>query len=465
MLLTKLGELEKTMTKMQKLLELQSQQITEQNRRLGQLESRTPGIQMPSAGTGPEAAVQTAPMSEGEFNQRLGQSLGGSEKWLKDLKFSGDFRLRYDAFANHGADPNPDRNRFRFRLRYGFEKKFGEELKTGFVITTQERTTNTGHNADPTSNNQTMGNLFDAKNIWINKAFVTYNPKWIQVGPISGLELTAGKFDNPFEKGSTDMVWKNEVKPEGAAETLSLKVLEAEKVRLNSYFTAGQYILQESSAAGRDAEMYGYQFGLQPVFDIPFFEKPVESLGAVTYYDYSNYDRQMNWRIDQTAAGASLANGNSICSTTELCTGFKVMEYYGELKVTPYGLPIRPFADAAHNFEAGRSMRSRDAWSLGIKIGELAKKGSWQGQYQYKWIGADSVPGAFNDTDFGYRGFSGNKGSAIRLAYMLTDYMSLNSAAFIVRNLNIGSALDANSNDTINSEQQSRFQLDLTWKF
>ena len=65
--------------------------------------------------------------------------------------------------------------------------------------------TNVG-NLDPISTNQTLGNLFNFKNIWIEKAYATYTPEWAKVGDadglnISGLEVTAGKFNNPFEKG------------------------------------------------------------------------------------------------------------------------------------------------------------------------------------------------------------------------------------------------------------------------
>ncbi len=110
-------------------------------------------------------------------------------------------------------------------------------------------------------------------------------------------------------------------------------------------------------------------------------------------------------------------------------------------------------------------MRDRDAWGLGVKVGKSLKKGDWEAMYQYKWIGADSVPGAFNDSDFGYRGYAGNQGSVIKLGYMLTDYLTVNAAAYIVRNLNIGQALDATSTSRLKSEQQSRFQMDLVWKF
>ncbi|MFA5159439.1 MAG: putative porin, partial [Candidatus Omnitrophota bacterium] len=137
----------------------------------------------------PSGVEATPPMSEAEFNQRLSDSTGGASKWLKDLKFSGDLRLRYEAFhlktaANNGYEPN--RNRFRFRLRYGFEKTFNPEMKVGFSMASGDKAVSTGYNGDPISTNQTLGNNFDFKNIWIEKAYATYTPEWAKVGPISG---------------------------------------------------------------------------------------------------------------------------------------------------------------------------------------------------------------------------------------------------------------------------------------
>src|SRR3989442_10720845 len=43
----------------------------------------------------------------------------GMPEWVSALKFNGDFRGRYESFTFD--DPNtPDRNRFRYRARFGF---------------------------------------------------------------------------------------------------------------------------------------------------------------------------------------------------------------------------------------------------------------------------------------------------------------------------------------------------------
>lgn len=445
-------------------------------------------IQMASSGV--EAAP---PMSEAEFNQRLSDSTGGASKWLKDLKFSGDLRLRYEAFRLHGnPNANPTsttagyqdgRNRFRIRLRYGFEKTFNPEIKVGFSMATGDKTTN-GYNTDPISTNQSMTNDFNFKNIWVEKAYATYTPEWAKVNPfgdfaVTGFEVTAGKFNNPFEKGSTDMIWDRDLKPEGVYEKIDAKLLDTENFDLKAYLVSMQSVLMETgnsstAVSNKDANLFAYQAGLNPVFYLPGMERPVDVLSAISVYNYQNYANNSNWMI----AGVTQANGNPTNTTTELSAkGFNILSFYQEVNLYPYGIPVKPFAEFARNMSnqsgiGAVSTANRDytmqggeyAWSLGLTLGKLVKKGDWQGSYQYKYIGANSVPGAFNDSDFGGYNYGGTDkaGSAIKLGYNLTDYLTLNGACFLVRPI---TQRNLTTNGMQVDQSVRRFQLDMTYKF
>ena len=450
---------------MQKLIDRQNMKITD-------LEKRPQSTQI-SAPAPATTSEPTPPMSDYEFNERLSNALGGSNKWLKDLKFGGDIRLRYEAF-HHGSgsrSETDDRNRFRFRLRYGFEKKFSDEVKAGFSMASGERAAGSTYNGtsalsgDPTSTNTTMDNLFNWKDIFIEKVYGSYSPNWAKLGPIENLEVTGGKFTNPFEKGSSDMVWDRDVKPEGAYEKIDLKLFERRDFKLKAYAVAGQFILDEDAAATNrsDAELFAYQVGLNPVFYTPILERPVELLSAFSLYDYSNYSVNNNFKIN---GGTSLARGNSVCSSSELCTPFQIYETYNELSFYPYGIPIRPFYDLAHNAKSGRSMFDKTAWSYGVKVGKLIKKGDWETSFAYKYLGRDAVTG-FNDSDFtgATTTHTGTRGFVAKLAYLLTDNISLNGAAFFLENLNHDSVIDFTGTTAIRDEQQRRFQVDMSWKF
>ncbi len=447
---------------MQKKIEEMQKTIYQQNQKISQLEKRPPQVQIaPSSGEAPKAS----PMSDHEFDDRLSNATGGANKWLKDLTFKGDMRLRYDAFTNSSGNFGEDdpRNRFRYRLRYGFEKKFNDEMLFGFSMASGEANSANGFNQDPTSPNQSFTNNFSFKNIWIEKAYATYMPNWAKVGPVTKLTVSGGKFDNPFEKGSSDMVWDRDVKPEGIYEKADFNIIPSSDVKMTGWLTAGQMPTMEKTthtAGSSDAELFAEQIGLNTVVHTPMLEQPLGHTVAASFYGWNRYAKDSNFLIGT----ASLARGNSnVGDTTALDAGsFKIFELYNELALSPYGFPVRPFADFAHNMgaqnvEGSTGTHDNSAWSLGLKIGKLVKKHDWESQYQYKYIGANAVPG-FNDSDFGYNGFSDEAGSVFKLGYALTDYLTLNLAAYFVHNLN------ADTNGVMD-EQQRRFQTDLVWKF
>lgn len=429
----------------------------------------------------PGGVEAAPPMSEAEFKERLSSATGGADKWLKDLKFSGDIRLRYEAFHLNGntaaTTSEPNRNRFRFRLRYGFEKKFGDEMKIGFSMASGERLGANGYNTDPVSTNQSLNNDFNFKNIWIEKAYATYTPEWAKIGDadglsISGLEVTAGKFNNPFEKGSTDMIWDRDLKPEGIYEKIDAKLLDTENFDMKGYLTAGQFVLKESGTTGtKDGNLFAYQAGLNPVFYVPGLERPVDSLSAISVYSYQNYANTSNWYID----GVSQANGNpSYDASTLSARKFNILSLYQEVSFYPYGIPVRPFAEFARNMSNSSGLSAatqnnsmqggEDAWSLGLTLGKLVKKGDWQASYQHKWIGANSVVGAFNDSDFGGYNYGGvnKEGNVIKLGYNLTDYLTLNGACYLVRPI---TQRVTTTNGMQPDQSVRRFQLDMTYKF
>lgn len=436
-----INDLQNQMAQMQKTLERQDIKIRD-------LENRQLSVQVAAP-----SGEATSPMSDNEFNERLSGAVGGANKWLKDLSFKGDLRLRYEGFDHtSGAAAETDaRNRFRYRLRYGFEKKINEDMKIGFSMVSGE--TSGGQSVDPASTNTSFDNNFNFKDIFIEKAYATYSPPFLRKGPIEGVTLTAGKMDNPFEKGSSDMIWDRDVKPEGLIEAVDIRLLDGENLKLNGYFTAGQFVLDEDGTIGGDAELLAYQGGVTITADTPFFERPVDFLSAVSYYNFEDYGTGSNFFIGTT----SLAGGNSVCGTSLCAVDFNIVEFYQELAFYPNGLPIRPYFDWAFNPGNVYTPDEDHAFALGVKVGGIAKKGNWEVSYAYKRIEPEAVVGAFNDSDFGL-GHGGNRGSVLKLGYALTDKITLNGAAFFVNNLNPGTA-------GIRDEETRRFQLDLLWKF
>ncbi len=455
-----MASVSKQMATMQKTIEQQGKVINQQNEKIEQLQRYQPQVQM-----GAPSSDGTAQMTQSDFDNKLKDSIGDASKWLKDLKFAGDYRLRYESFQNESGNPSETdpRNRFRMRLRYGFEKTLPSDFKVGFSMATGEVAgtgNDSGLQVDPTSTNQSFDNLFNFKDIWIEKAYATYTPAWALVLPIiNKLTLSAGKVANPFEKGSSDMVWDRDVKPEGAFEQIDFNIFDSPSVSVKAYGLAGQFILDEdsSSAPHMDSKLFAYQAGFDIVGDVGL-EQPVGWSTAFSYYTYPDFAENGNFLIGAT----SLARGNSNMDANALeldADDFKVFEIYNELKLHIGEVPVNPFFDVAHN--AGSNVTTQDdetwAYSLGTKIGGIKKKGDWEVSYAYKRIENNSVAAIFTDSDFGL-GHAGKAGSQFKLGYGLTDNLTLNGAAWFVDNLTSGTG-------GVRDERQNRFQADLVWKF
>ncbi|MBI3313675.1 MAG: putative porin [Candidatus Omnitrophica bacterium] len=451
-----MSQLQQMVSDMQKQMSQMQKVIGDQNNKIRALENREPAVSI-AAPSG-----EAIPMTDKEFESRVSSALKGSDKWLKDLSFKGDLRLRYEAFQNSSGHPSEtdDQNRFRYRLRFGFEKKFSDEIKAGFGLASGA--TSSGTNVDPTSTNSTFDNNFNFKDIMVEKAYATYTPNWAKVGPVEKLTVTAGKMANPFEQGSSDLIWDRDVRPEGIIEQVDIKFIDTADVGINGYALAGQFVLDEDSTIGGDAELFAWQGGLKANLMTPFSERAVDWLSAFSYYNWNDYANNSNFLIGTT----SLARGNfnSAGSSTELdAEDFDVVEVYNEITLRPFGIAVKPFFDWATNIDNGRvGDADSHGWSLGTKLGGVKKKGDWTLSYAYKYIGSEVTPG-FNDSDFGSLGHSGHRGSVIKAGYGLTDNIQLGTAAFFVENLNAGTANGAAGQSR--DEQQRRFQLDLIWKF
>ncbi len=445
-LAVKLEALEKQMAKMQQLINYQAEQ-------LGRLEK---------ASTVP-VTVNGAPpgsYSSQNFEKDLKGKIGDADTWLKDLKFSGDLKLRYEA-NNEQHGQLHDRNRFRFRLRFGWEKKWGSELKAGFSLASGPRTYNPSATTSSeetlgpiTTANQTFDNNFDYKAINIDRVYATYTPEWAKIGPIEKFEMTGGKFTNPFEEGSSMMRWDRDVRPEGAYQKIQGKLARIGALDLSGTLTVGEMILAEGSGGShQDAELWAIQGGFLPKITLPGFDQPLEMKNLATWY----------WFDDYTYSGNYITAGGNPRSGLDLAAGdFKVLEFYNEAALhLPYVKRSAVYFDFAQNLDDNATTKllggtQNTAYSIGIKLGELKKKNTWEAIYEYYRIEANATPSGFSDADFGG---TNRLGSVVKFSYAFTDYMHIGTAMFLTDRLLKGDPTIANGSN------RQTFQIDLNWKF
>jgi len=417
--------------------------MDQMNQQIRDIEKREPQVIVSKSG----AAVQ--PMTQKDFDKHLEESIGKAADWLKDLKFSGDMRLRYEGSHRTSGSPSEtnDQNRFRYRLRYGFEKSFNPDMKVGFYMAS-------GGTSDPTSTNQTLDGNFVWKTLVVDRAYATYTPSWAKVGPVKKLEISAGKTQNPFTKGSSKIVWDGDVRPEGIYQKTDFNFIKTDDLKLDGYLTYGAFVLDEDSASSGDAELFALQAGLAPTFDIGL-ERPVEWLSAFSWYNYNSYADNSNF------GSFARGNFNSDGDSTTLDAGdFNIVEIYNELLLNPYtprltpNVPIKIFYDVATNTATDLFDL---AWALGMKVGKAKKKGSWELGYEYRYIEPNAVVGAFADSDFGLTGHTDARGSVLSAKYKLTEDLLLQSTLFLTGHL---------SSDAITRDEEKRMlQVDMVWKF
>src|SRR5258707_2156444 len=158
--------------------------------------------------------------------------------WIKELKLSGDLRLRYQWDEEQAQElsaapgiptptPSPSlknptptltaspngknhvatRSRWRFRLRLNAEMKFDGGFFAGVSLST---------NNFSDTQNQTYTGGFQNYGIYISKAFLGWNG-------YPGLTLIAGKQDNPFY--ATDLFWDPNMYPHGLVERIDFDQL------------------------------------------------------------------------------------------------------------------------------------------------------------------------------------------------------------------------------------------------
>ncbi len=169
-------------------------------------------------------------------------------KWYDKLTFGGDFRLRYEGFNWSGHFDDGRRDRFRYRLRFGFEAQVLDSLRLGFQL-------RSGNPQNPISDNQSFDDGFNKGRISIAEAYADWQPT-------KSLSIIAGKFSPTKLWTAADFEWDDDVTTEGAMEMFAWKPGGIVKgLDLNFY----QYVLNESGDSV-DSYMLGGQ--IVPTFDL-----------------------------------------------------------------------------------------------------------------------------------------------------------------------------------------------------
>ncbi|PIQ83025.1 MAG: hypothetical protein COV76_00320 [Candidatus Omnitrophica bacterium CG11_big_fil_rev_8_21_14_0_20_64_10] len=333
--------------------------------------------------------------------------------WVMNTKWFGDFRLRFESQLKNYAK---DRNRERFRLRFGFKTKPTDNVEVGVRVASGAQ--------EVTSTNQSFTDTFSNKPLDIDKAYLKYSP-------FDWMSMTGGKMGIPFE--NTDLVWDGDVTPEGAA--LNLTTPEGAEWPIKPFVNLGAFRVDELSGDAGDPGLFGIQGGA---------EMKVPGLGwswmpAVAYYDWTGI------RGQNTAGITNAPSGNTRKAAGSFRDDFDVVDVMSQIKIPEIpviGKPAKLFADYAYNIAAADD---DGAYQFGVSVGKVKKFGDWEASYAYKRLESDAVFGAVTDSDFGGGG-TGHKGHKFGAKLGLAKNWYAQVTYFRVEDLEPTSGLERRNN-------------------
>ena len=339
--------------------------------------------------------------SSEEANKSLSEKLKG----LGNFSFSGDVRVRYEAFLG-GVLPQ-DRHRERVRLRFNTLAKFSDEFTGGFTLST-------GDELDPTSTNQTLTGFFQRKPFAIDRAFLQYNPKWFQP-----LTLTGGKFGYTWYR--TELTWDVEVNPEGFSESLAW---DFKNPVLKKVTVVGFQLPFRETGLFDDSLVYGGQ--------VQSYWKLNERVKFSSYAAFYNWHRadpvagaQLNLLTPVTGGACSVTPGctalipnsfalggnvntNTIAPGDRFASNFALLDLIGRFDIDtgwarwPLMLQLdfvnntRPCANV---FVATCNPRDRSGWWAEVQFGKIREKNDLNVGYTLIRIEREAVLAAFNFSD------------------------------------------------------------------
>jgi hypothetical protein len=404
----------------------------------------------------------------------------GMPDWVDQFKLYGDIRGRLESFkfdndAPGNLQPNDDRTRYRYRLRFGATVTMKENFEAGLRLTSSEAVGTSG--GDPISGNTTLGQNASKKFLYVDLAYGKWTP--IKSGPwlLSG---TIGKMENPFVV--SDMIFDGDYTPEGAALQSAYTFNDVHSLKFNG----GAFILNEigQSAAGQASDDPWF-LGGQLRHDAKWSPKLASALSAswMSLFSEQNLGNAAvpNVNVGNTRYTAPVLShlaGDLQYDYTPIILGGSLTYSLDSFPVYKGAFPIMVTGEWMNNFGAPDN---NQGWWAGVTFGKSGKRGTWEVSYRYKYLESDAWYEEFTDSDFGayyqlggipaaagkpaagYQAGTGTKGHIIKGVYSFTDAFSV-SATFFLTEL-IDTPTVAVDGVPYTESGTRRMQLDATWKF
>ena len=369
-------------------------------------------------------------------------------EWVDRVKLEGELRvgLQSDMYGSQNAASanyliangvnintmDTDRNRMLLRARLGVSAKVSQEMSAALRLTT-------GSTSDALATSQTMGNYENKISFALDRAFLRYHDDtrtpWLTVN--------AGRMPNPWF--GTELLWNENLNLDGVQLTFDPAVNT--DAALRPFGGVGVFPLQDitTSAATnvRSKWLYGAQGGLEWQRD-----NTLRARLGLGYYYFDNVSGVLNPVASTTTTNASAPTfrqkGNTLFDITNpptstspptdvfgLAAQFHVLDLAA---VVDWNIndPVHVITTADYVQNLGFSQadilarsgltvaRQDSGYLMRVAVGmpSMLLRNDWQVSLTYRYLEADAVMDAFNDSDFALGG-TNNKGYVLGFQYGL----------------------------------------------
>ena len=455
----KLDQLQKTIAEQQLTLEALLEKLS-----IKASSVEPPSLSVKSAlkSSPPLAVAENPPVSSEPLpqapsvEQRL-EKLEGQALKIGPIRFSGDFRLRYDGMFRSATEP-PDppldhvqNSRMRYRLRLNFDTDIHPNLSFHGQLATGPLNSQVSTNQDFTS--------------FTLRAPFSLNEAWIEYRPTKSVQLQAGRVQNIFADNSR-FLFDDDMRFNGFNEryTASFKPNGARVSSLE--FRAGQYILSNPNVAviapnsplARAGEVVGTAGRSATLFHQGFlvnqaFNKTWSSIASADLQVYRHPNQiQLASTNDglvllvQPGLGIALSGplpGTGNATTTPggvryTAPGFQVLRVVYRLNHTGFtrgdhAYPISLNLQLARNVATG--LNERDAMLAALQVGRAAKRGDMSFLYVFTIKGANSMISQLTDDDLGTGTGVNIRTNHFRFEYGLSRKVTFQSLFFVQKSL------------------------------
>jgi len=327
--------------------------------------------------------------------------------WATKIKFKGDLRVRDENIAQErvvdaAVEDAADRNRARFRARFGFEAQVTDNSKVVVQLASDPAN-------DPRSSNITLGNENSRKGVGIDLAYADW--KFAE-----GANLTLGKVKYPFWRPGQSMFYDGDVNPEGIAVAFERGMF---------FGSAYGWWLEDRYAPapeGNNADtiMLGTQLGAK----FPLFGG--ETRVAAHYYDLGGGEGSNPFFGGLSFGNTTVAEPGT--TTQVLLYDYNVMMLSGEMGLTLGKLPFTFWADYAQNMAS--DVQDDTAYGLGVTVGKASNAKTWEAGLFYQSIDKDALFAQMIDSDFA-EGITDGEGWVLKAGYAPVKNITLNGTYFM----------------------------------